>query len=81
MAHENCNYRIGVDTLPNGKVRAKARGRKANTITLPEGTEHAAAAEQLARKIEGERFSHVSIKSSGTGRTGHPASDYAAYVA
>lgn len=79
-AHENCNYRIGVDTLPTGKVRAKARGRKTNAQTFPEGTAHEAAAEALARKIEGDRFDSVRLKSSGVNRAGHDASDYAAWV-
>jgi hypothetical protein len=78
--HPNQNYRIGTDTLPTGKVRAKARGRKTTTRTFPAGTPHQEAAEAVARLIEGDRFCHVAQVSSGTSRTGALAADWAVYV-
>lgn len=56
----NHNYRIGTDTLADGRVKAKARGRKTNVQTFPTGTTHEEAALALATKIEGERTSSVS---------------------
>jgi hypothetical protein len=75
--HRNHNYRIGTDTLPTGKVQAKARGRRTSVKTFPVGTAHDLAAETLAKSIEGERFDHVtqlSANSDGSRR------DYAIYV-
>lgn len=57
-------YRIGTDSLPEWKVRAKTRGAirtktltvKTQTGTAPVGTPeqaHKIAAEQLARKVSG----------------------------
>lgn len=57
--HRNHNYRIGTDILADGRVRAKARGRKTNVQTFPAGTTPEEAATQLAGKIEGERFAEV----------------------
>lgn len=71
----NHNYRIGTDTLPGGKVRARAHGRKTTTRTFPEGTRHELAAAQLAAIIEGDRFAHV------TQHSGHYLSaDWVVYV-
>ena len=62
--HQNHNYRIGTDRLENGKIRAKARGRKTNTRTYPEATTHEQAATMLAILIEGDRFAHVDLQSA-----------------
>lgn len=67
MSQINHNYRIGVDTLPTGKVKATCRGRKTNVKTFPEGTTHEAAATAMAQKIEGDRFSHVGLRSGQEG--------------
>lgn len=72
---QNGNYRIATDTMPHGKVRARAHGRKTTTRTFPEGTTHELAAMELAKIIEGERFAHVGQHS------GHATSaDWAVYV-
>ena len=55
----NHNYRIGTDALADGRIRAKARGRKTNVRTYPAGTTHEAAALALATKIEGDRVAGV----------------------
>lgn len=57
----NNNYRIGTDTLEDGRVRAQARGRKTNRKTYPAGTTPEAAALDLAQKIEGETR-HVEVR-------------------
>ena len=57
----NHNYRIGTDLLEDGRILAKARGRKHNQKTFPSGTAHEDAAATLAAKIEGERFHHVEM--------------------
>ena len=61
---QNENYRIGTDRLDNGKIRAKARGRRTNTKTFPADTTHEQAATILAQVIEGERFAHVDLQSA-----------------
>lgn len=53
------SYRIYTDVLPDGRVRARARGRARRTKTFPAGTSMLEAATGLAKLIEGERFSHV----------------------
>lgn len=55
----NHNYRIGTDTLADGRIRATARGRKRNVKTFPAGTSHESAALTLATTIEGERIARV----------------------
>jgi hypothetical protein len=55
----NHNYRIETETLTDGRVRAKARGRKTNVRTFAAGITHEAAAHELARRIEGSRFVEV----------------------
>jgi len=55
----NRNYRIAVDTLADGRVKAKGHGRKVNQQTFPVGTTHEEAARTVALKIEGERFAEV----------------------
>lgn len=73
----NHNYQIGTDTLPTGKVRATARGRKTNRQTFPEGTTHHDAALSLAQKIERDRVAEVrelTRNGDGTKR------DYAIYT-
>ena len=71
-------YRIGTDTMPNGKTRARARGTKSNTLTTAYDSAGAAAA--LARKIEGDRFDRVERVSHGAGRNGLPSADFVVYV-
>ena len=55
----NHNYRIETETLPDGRVLTKARGRKTNAHTYPAGTDPEVAADDLARRIEGLRFAEV----------------------
>lgn len=57
--HRNHNYMIDTLTLEDGRVRATARGRKRNVQTFAAGTTPEAAATELARKFEGERFAEV----------------------
>lgn len=71
----NHNYRIGTDQLEDGRIKAKARGRKTNVRTFPAGTTHAEAALALATLIEGERIAEVrELTSVGYKR------DYAVFV-
>lgn len=52
MATENTSYRIGTDLLPNGKIRATARGTKTNRATFDATKDdHFSAASKLAEKI------------------------------
>lgn len=52
MATLNPNYRIGTDTLPNGKIRATARGTKSNRATFDAAKhDHFSAASKLVEKI------------------------------
>lgn len=74
--HRNHNYSIGTDTLTDGRIRAKARGRKTTQRTFPAGTSHDDAAAELARIIEGERFARVEIRTSLRGIK----ADWAVYV-
>ena len=81
-------YRIGTDTLPGGKVRARARGTKKNTLTIPapdgftatreqERHAHQVAARRLAEKIEGaDLHPEVTRASEGPNRSGHYAADW-----
>jgi hypothetical protein len=75
--HRNHNYRIGTDTLDDGRIKATARGRKTNVKTFPAGTTHDDAALALALKIEKDLVAEVrevSRNPNGTKR------DYAVYV-
>lgn len=84
---ERETYRIGCDTLPDGRIRAKARGTKKNTRTTQpstltdDSTAHHDAALALALVVE-KRQTGVIVerRSFGTGRQGEPASDWAVLV-
>lgn len=85
---ERQTYRIGVDTLPNGKIRAKARGTKKNTRTAEPSTltndamAHHDAARKLAEIIEGRKLGVIVEQRSfvNMGRHGEPSSDWAVLV-
>lgn len=84
---ERMTYRIGVDTLPDGRIRAKARGTKKNARTAQpstltdDSTAHHDAALALARVVE-KRQTGVVVerRSFGAGRQGEAASDWAVLV-
>lgn len=72
-------YRIGVETLSTGKVRARVRGLT-GTRTFPAGTTHLMAASELARKISGGESANVMFVFQGAGPSGLPASDFQVVV-
>lgn len=73
---ERETYRIGTDVLPDGRVKAQARGRKTNRRTFPIGTAPEQAAESMARKFEGENFASVRMASTN----GLDKSDWKVFV-
>lgn len=76
-ARRNHNYAIGTDELPDGRIKAKAHGRKTNVRTFPAGTTHEAAALALATTCERDRIPEVRELSRNDGGTKR---DFAIYV-
>lgn len=62
MATE-ATYRIGTDVLPDGRIRATARGSKSNRMICGFVNDHIDAARVLAEKLSKQRFDHVELVS------------------
>jgi hypothetical protein len=62
--HPDNRFRIGVDTLESGKIKAVSRGGRPVTRTFAPGTPHADVALSVAELIEtrlGRVVSHVQM--------------------
>lgn len=77
--HRNHNYSIGTDILADGRVRAKARGRKTSQRTFESGTTPQEAALTLAIAIERRQNEEREVEVRNLVTVGAKA-DWAIYV-